>query len=145
MISVFETKRFSVWSCKDLTTEIRPLNAKEVIKTMKYIDRYVCYLQLGWHPVAVVKCTFTQTIHKITQLICKECGLCPIFASYTQTFALQLRKNTEKLSHYIITHFINSGKLWLCSFMKINKDGNERRVLAVKMFKIRILTIFKQK
>jgi len=29
--------------------------------------------------------------------------------------------------------------------MKINKDGNERRIWAAKMFKLRGLTTFKQK
>jgi len=27
----------------------------------------------------------------------EECGLCPVFASYTVSFALQLRKSMEKL------------------------------------------------
>ena len=35
---------------------------------------------------------YTQTIHRTTQLIWEECGPCPVFASYTLTFALQLRK-----------------------------------------------------
>jgi len=34
----------------------------------------------------------TQTIHRATQLIWEECGPCPVFASYTLAFALQLRK-----------------------------------------------------
>ena len=41
---------------------------------------------------------YTQTIHKTTQLIWKECGLCPVFASYTLAFALQLRKKHGKTS-----------------------------------------------
>ena len=32
----------------------------------------------------------------MTQLILKECGPCPIFASYTLAFAVQLRKKHEK-------------------------------------------------
>ena len=32
------------------------------------------------------------------RLICGECGPCPVFASYTLAFALQLRKSTENLS-----------------------------------------------
>jgi hypothetical protein len=39
---------------------------------------------------------YTQTIHRATQLIWEECGPCPVFASYSLAFALQLRKNTEK-------------------------------------------------
>jgi hypothetical protein len=39
----------------------------------------------------------TQTINRTTQLTnWKECGPCPVFASYTLAFALQLRKSTEK-------------------------------------------------
>jgi len=35
----------------------------------------------------------TQTIHRTTQLTnWEECGPCPIFASYTLAFALQLSK-----------------------------------------------------
>jgi len=43
--------------------------------------------------VAVVQYTFiyTQTRHRTTQLIWEECGPCPVFASYTLAFALQLR------------------------------------------------------
>jgi len=56
---------------------------------------------------------YTQTIHRTTQLTTlverlsgirtqngqtnwEKCGPCPVFASYTLVFALQLRKNTEK-------------------------------------------------
>jgi hypothetical protein len=39
----------------------------------------------------------TQTIHRTTQLTnWEECGPCPIFASYTLAFALQLRKKQGK-------------------------------------------------
>jgi len=41
---------------------------------------------------------YTQTIHRTTQLICEECGPCPVFASYTLTFALQLRKKHGETS-----------------------------------------------
>jgi len=35
----------------------------------------------------------TETIHRTTQLInWEECGPCPVFATYTLAFALQLRK-----------------------------------------------------
>jgi len=34
---------------------------------------------------------YTQTIHRTTQLLWEEYGPCPIFASYTLTFALQPR------------------------------------------------------
>jgi len=39
----------------------------------------------------------TQTLHRTTQLTnWEECGPCPIFASYTLAFALQLRKKHGK-------------------------------------------------
>jgi len=33
---------------------------------------------------------YTQTVHRTTQLILEECGPCPVFASFTLAFALQL-------------------------------------------------------
>jgi len=33
-----------------------------------------------------------QTIHRTTQTILEECGPCPVLASYTLAFALQLTK-----------------------------------------------------
>jgi uncharacterized integral membrane protein len=41
---------------------------------------------------------YTQTVHITTQLIWEECGLCPVFVSYTLAFALQLRKARKNLS-----------------------------------------------
>jgi len=41
---------------------------------------------------------YTQTVHRTTQLICEECGPCPVFASYTVAFVLQLRKKHRKTS-----------------------------------------------
>jgi uncharacterized integral membrane protein len=41
---------------------------------------------------------YTQTIHSTTQLIWKRGGACPVFASYTLSFALQLRKKHGKTS-----------------------------------------------
>jgi len=41
----------------------------------------------------------TQTIHRTTQLTnWEECGPCPVLASYTLAFALQLRKKHGKTS-----------------------------------------------
>jgi len=41
----------------------------------------------------------TQTIHRTKQLTnCEECGPCPVFASYTLAFVLQLRKKHGKTS-----------------------------------------------
>ena len=39
---------------------------------------------------------YTQTIHRTTQLIWEECGSCPVYANYTLSFALQLRKKQGK-------------------------------------------------
>jgi uncharacterized integral membrane protein len=40
---------------------------------------------------------YTQTIHRTKQLTnWEECGPCPVFASYTLTFDLQLRKKQGK-------------------------------------------------
>jgi hypothetical protein len=43
---------------------------------------------------------YTQTIYtsRMTQLIWEECGPCPVFASYTLAFALQLKKKHGKSS-----------------------------------------------
>jgi hypothetical protein len=44
--------------------------------------------------------TYTHTIHRTTQITTnvKECGPCPVFASFTLAFALQLRKKHGKTS-----------------------------------------------
>jgi len=40
----------------------------------------------------------TQTVHRTTQLNnWEECGLCPVFASYTLALALQLRNKVHEL------------------------------------------------
>ena len=43
---------------------------------------------------------YTQIIHRTTQITTnvKECGPCPVFASFTLSFALQLRKKHGKTS-----------------------------------------------
>ena len=43
---------------------------------------------------------YTQTVHRTTQITTnlEECGPCPIFASFTLAFALQLRKKHGKTS-----------------------------------------------
>jgi len=61
---------------------------------------------IGWHPMAVVQCTFTrkQWIEQqnkqyvVQPKIWEECGPCPVFAGYTLAFALQLRKEHGKIS-----------------------------------------------
>jgi len=39
-----------------------------------------------------------QTIHRTTPQFWEECGPCPVLASYTLAFALQLRKKHGKTS-----------------------------------------------
>jgi hypothetical protein len=39
---------------------------------------------------------YKETINRTTQLILEECGPCPVFASYTLTFALQVWKEHGK-------------------------------------------------
>ena len=53
---------------------------------------------MGFHPVAVH--IYTQAIHRTTQITnnVEECGPCPVFASFTLSFALQLRKKHGKTS-----------------------------------------------
>jgi hypothetical protein len=43
---------------------------------------------------------YTQTVRRTTKIITnlKECGPCPVFASFTLAFALQLRKKHGKIS-----------------------------------------------
>ena len=42
---------------------------------------------------------YTQTVNRTTHLtIWEECGQCPVFASCTLAFALQLRKKHGKIS-----------------------------------------------
>jgi hypothetical protein len=43
---------------------------------------------------------YTQTIHRTTQITTnvEECGPCPVFASFTLAFALQLGKKHGKTS-----------------------------------------------
>jgi hypothetical protein len=44
----------------------------------------------------------TQTIYRKTQLSSwEECGPCPVVASYTLAFALQLRKKHRKTSFWV--------------------------------------------
>ena len=48
-----------------------------------------------------------HTIHRRTKLISEECGPCPVFASYTLSFALQLRKNQGKNLSQVLLHYLH--------------------------------------
>jgi hypothetical protein len=54
--------------------------------------------EFGRHPVAVH--VYAKTIHRATQITTnvEECRPCPVFASFTLAFALQLRKKHGKTS-----------------------------------------------
>jgi hypothetical protein len=41
---------------------------------------------------------YTQTIHRTTQLICEECGPCPVFTSYTLACLITEEKTRKNLS-----------------------------------------------
>jgi hypothetical protein len=64
----------------------------------------ICFLliylltAIGFHLVAVQ--IYTQTVRRTTQITTnvEECGTCPVFASFTLAFALQLRKKYGKTS-----------------------------------------------
>ena len=61
-------------------------------------------MQLGCHPVVVVQYTFTykqyterhKTNNREQHNNLGECWPCPVLASYTLAFALQLRKKARK-------------------------------------------------
>ena len=62
-----------------------------------YDTRYMIYLStaIGLTPGGSSTVhIYTQTIHRTTQITnnLEECAPCPIFASFTPAFALQLRK-----------------------------------------------------
>jgi len=47
---------------------------------------------------------YTQTINRTTQITTnlEECGPCPVFASFTLAFAVELRKKHEKPSVRVV-------------------------------------------
>jgi hypothetical protein len=55
---------------------------------------------------------YTQTIHITTQITTnlEECRLCPVLASYTLAFALQLRKKHGKTSVRVKTKALELGR-----------------------------------
>ena len=48
--------------------------------------------------------SYTTTIHRTTQITTnmEECGPCPVFASFTLAFALQLKKKQGKISVRVV-------------------------------------------
>ena len=55
------------------------------------------WVDTRWQQYSAVH-IYTQTVHRTTQLVWEECGMCPVFACYTLAFALQLSKNHGKTS-----------------------------------------------
>ena len=67
----------------------------------------------------------TQTVHRTTQLIWEECWPCPVFASYTLEFALQLRKMQGKPSvRVFFIYMICSSDIFRKGYWECTKGGN---------------------
>jgi len=70
---------------------------------------------------------YTQTIHRTTQLTnWEECGPCPVFASYTLAFALQLRKKHRKTSVRIFKE---------CQLAQWKQKMQNRLYIAIRIHK----------
>jgi uncharacterized integral membrane protein len=70
-------------------------NSKELLLRMEIYFLTAIELTLGGSSTVHI---YTQTVHRTTQLIWEGCGPCPVFASYTLAFVLQLRKKHGKTS-----------------------------------------------
>ena len=74
----------------------------QLFPVLWYMIWYICQVQVGWHLVAVVhrKNTENTNNNRTTRITTnwEECGPCPVFASYTLAFALQLRKKHGEIS-----------------------------------------------
>jgi len=73
--------------------------------------QYMTYLltAIGLSPSGSITVhIYTQTIHRTTQITAnlEECGPCSIFASFTLTFALQLRKKKVSKVSYVLGVFV---------------------------------------
>jgi hypothetical protein len=80
---------------------------------------------------------YTQTIHRTTQSTKKmhrttqltkweECGLCPVFASYTLAFALQLREKHEKTSVRVAE---------VCQLARCKQNIQNRAYITIRIHK----------
>ena len=86
---------------------------------------------------------YTQTIHRTTQLTSvvgklsgirtqsgqtnwEECGPCPVFASYTLAFALQLRKKHGKTSVRVVEE---------CHLARRKENIQNRRYITIRIHK----------
>ena len=87
---------------------------------------------------------YTQTIHRTTQLTTyrtsqlttnwEECWPCPVFASYTVAFALQLRKKHGKTSVKVL---LSHGKLLSVYSNSQRKEKNVILALSLRCYSLR--------
>jgi len=69
----------------------------------------------------------TQTIHRTTQLTnWEECGPCPVFESYTLTFALQVRKKHERTSVRVAEE---------CQLARWKQNIQNRTYITIRIYK----------
>jgi hypothetical protein len=69
---------------------------------------------------------YTKTICRTTQLICEECGPCPVFASYTLAFVLQLRKKHGKTSVRVAEE---------CQLAQWKQNIQNRTYITIRIYK----------
>jgi hypothetical protein len=77
---------------------------------------------------------YTQTIHRTTQLL-EECWPCPVFASYTLIFALQLRKKHGKTSVRVVGEWNNSaptGRIFMKFYTYVFFENQSRKLQRSK-------------
>jgi hypothetical protein len=83
------------------TTRLKMVVASELMTNMLeyFLDMIHLLTAIGLTPGGSSTVhIYSQTIHRTTQLIWEECGLCSIFMSYVLAFALQLREKHGKTS-----------------------------------------------
>jgi hypothetical protein len=102
----------AVWSCSWVLSTcglIYLYNLEQTTKCLQILCDIIYLTAIGLTPGdSSTVHIYTQTIHRTTQskqtmhrtqfTNLEECGPCPVFARYTQAFALQLRKKHEKTS-----------------------------------------------
>ena len=69
---------------------------------------------------------YTQTVHRTTQLIWKQCGPCTVFVIYTVAFALQLRKKHGKTSVRVAEE---------CQLARWKQNIQNRTYITIKIHK----------
>ena len=84
---------------------------------------------------------YTQTVHRTTRLTTnwEECGPCPVFASYTLAFALQLRKKHGKTSLRVARR-VPVGTM-KTEYTEQNIHNNNKNLVIYIVFERKILRI----